>query len=117
MAQREQVQRLAVSDDTIATLQAELRKFASDRDWEQYHTPRNLSALVASEAGELLALFRWGQDALSECRSDVCEEIADVFLAVLRFADVAEIDLAEVARQKLALNHEKYPISTRGKPE
>ncbi len=106
-----------MNDDAIGALQAKLKQFAIDRDWEQYHTPRNLAALIATEAGELLALFRWGQNAVSERRADVCEEIADVFLAVLRFADVAEIDLSEAARQKLLRNEEKYPLSIRGKPE
>ena len=103
--------------DTLSDLQAELREFARVRDWEQYHTPRNLAALVASEAGELLALFRWGQDAVREQPDDVRHEVADVFLAVLRLADVAAIDLETAAREKLALNHAKYPVAVRGKPE
>lgn len=103
--------------DAIAALQKDLRAFASDRDWERYHTPRNLAALIASEAGELLALFRWGQDAVVERPSDVREEIADVFLAVLRFADVAGISLDRAAREKLELNGAKYPVNVRGRPE
>jgi NTP pyrophosphatase (non-canonical NTP hydrolase) len=106
-----------VSDPIIASLQSDLRKFARDRDWERYHSPRNLAALIASEAGELLALFRWGQDAVTERPDGVQEEIADVFLAVLRFADVARIDLEDVARKKLAANDVKYPLSVRGRPE
>ncbi len=96
-------------DEVIAHLQAELRRFAEQRDWSQYHTPRNLSALIASEAGELLALFRWGEDALAERPDDVRQELADVFLGVLRFADVTGIDLAAAARDKIALNALKYP--------
>ncbi len=106
-----------MSDPTIASLQDELKKFARDRDWERYHTPRNLAALIASEAGELLALFRWGQDAVTERSDDVQDEIADIFLAVLRFADVARINLEEAGRKKLAVNNAKYPLSIRGKPE
>jgi dCTP diphosphatase len=53
--------------DDIAGLQHQLREFAAERNWEQYHTPRNLSALIASEAGELLALFRWDEDSLLVC--------------------------------------------------
>jgi dCTP diphosphatase len=106
-----------VSDPTIASLQAELRMFARDRGWEQYHTPGNLAALIASEAGELLALFRWGQNAVTERVDDVQDEIADVFLAVLRLADVAGLDLESAARKKLAANEAKYPLSVRGKPE
>jgi dCTP diphosphatase len=95
--------------DEIAKLQHELREFAAARNWERYHTPQNLSALIASEAGELLALFRWGEDALSGRRADVEDEVADVFLAVLRFADVAGIDLVETSRAKIAVNSERYP--------
>ena len=95
--------------DAIQLLQQELRSFASTRGWERYHTPPNLAALIASEAGELLALFRWGQDALGERPMDVAHELADVFLGVLRFADVAGIDLVSASRDKLAINAERYP--------
>jgi len=96
----------------IEDLQADLRAFARDRGWEKYHTPRNLSALIASEAGELLALFRWGEDAVADRPEDVRHELADVFLGVLRFADVAAIDLVDAAREKLAVNARKYPAAT-----
>jgi dCTP diphosphatase len=95
--------------DPIRLLQDELARFAGERDWERYHTPRNLSALIASEAGELLALFRWGEDALADRREQVEQELADVFLGVLRFADVAGIDLATAASRKIELNGRKYP--------
>lgn len=99
-----------VSSDWIAELQQELAGFAAERAWERYHTPRNLSALIASEAGELLALFRWDQDALAERPADVRHELADVLLGVLRFADIAGIDLEAAAREKLAMNAAKYPV-------
>lgn len=95
--------------DQIRRLQAKLQDFARARDWEKYHTVRNLSALIASEAGELLALFRWDQDALDTHRRDVRHEVADVFLGVLRFADVAGIDLIGAAEEKIRLNAKKYP--------
>lgn len=97
-----------MAEDVIASLQQELRDFAAERDWEKYHTPRNLAALIASEAGELLALFRWGQDAVGERPEEVRRELADVFLGVLRFADVAGVDLAEAAREKIRLNASRY---------
>ena len=100
-----------MADDAIRSLQAELRDFVRARDWEQYHTPQNLAALIASEAGELLALFRWGQDSVSERPSDVRHEVADVFLGILRFADVAGIDLESAAREKLELNRSRYPAA------
>lgn len=95
--------------DSIESLQLKLRDFAQERDWEKYHTPRNLAALVASEAGELLSLFRWDEDALGSHLDDVRHEVADVFLGILRFADVAEIDLVGAAEEKLRLNAIKYP--------
>lgn len=95
--------------DWPADLQRRLAPFARERDWEKYHTPRNLAALIASEAGELLALFRRDQDALSERRDDVEAELADVLLGVLRFADVAGIDLHAAALRKLEANARKYP--------
>jgi dCTP diphosphatase len=95
--------------DDIAGLQHQLREFAAERNWEQYHTPRNLSALIASEAGELLALFRWDEDSLADRRKDVEAELADVFLGVLRFADVAGIDLIEASRRKISANADRYP--------
>jgi NTP pyrophosphatase (non-canonical NTP hydrolase) len=95
--------------DAIRELQADLREFARERDWERYHSPQNLAALISSEAGELLALFRWGQDSLADHPTDVRHEVADVFLGILRFADVAGINLFEAAQEKLALNASKYP--------
>jgi len=101
----------------IEALQRDLRAFASERDWEQYHTPQNLAALVASEAGELLALFRWGQDAVRDRPSDVGHELADVFLGVLRLADVAGIDLIAAAREKIAINADRYPAHPSSSPD
>lgn len=95
--------------ETIASLQAELRRFARERDWERFHTPRNLAALIATEAGELLALFRWDEDAVAERPDAVRHEVADVFLGLLRFADVVGLDLAEAASEKLRINAENYP--------
>jgi dCTP diphosphatase len=95
----------------ITRLQDALRQFARERDWEKYHTPRNLAALIASEAGELLALFRWDQDALNDERDEVEHEVADVFLGLLRFADVAAIDIVAAAEAKLRINAERYPAT------
>jgi len=103
--------------DWPAELQDRLARFARERDWEKYHTPRNLAALIASEAGELLALFRWDQDALSERRDDVEAELADVLLGVLRFADVAGIDLRSAALRKLEANARKYPARAQLGPD
>lgn len=101
----------------LQELQRQLAAFAHARDWESFHTPRNLAALISTEAGELLALFRWGQDALGERRASVEEELADVFLGVLRFADVAGIDLVSAAHRKLAENARAYPVDTTTGPD
>lgn len=99
--------------DWTADVQERLSLLARERDWEKYHTPRNLAALIASEAGELLALFRWGQDAIGHDRQAVEDEVADVLLGILRLADVADIDLQKAALNKLELVKEKYPPGTR----
>lgn len=103
-----------MNSDWPADVQDRLREFARARDWEQHHTPRNLAALISSEAGELLALFRWDQDALAEGRQKVEDEVADVLLGLLRLADVADIDLRAVAIRKLEKNAAKYPAGQSG---
>ncbi|HEX2206795.1 MAG TPA: nucleotide pyrophosphohydrolase [Longimicrobium sp.] len=103
--------------DEIRALQHRLAEFARDRDWERFHTPRNLAALISTEAGELLALFRWDQPAMEERREKVEEELADVFLGVLRLADVAGIDLVSAAHRKLGKNAQAYPVETTKGPD
>lgn len=98
-----------MTGDWVRDVQNDLAAFAHAREWERYHTPRNLAALIASEAGELLALFRWDQDAVRDHGPRVREELADVLLGVLRFADVAGIDLHSAAKDKLRVNSLKYP--------
>jgi dCTP diphosphatase len=103
--------------DPIAQLQDALRDFARERNWERYHSPQNLAALISSEAGELLALFRWGQDSIAERPDDVRHELADVFLGVLRFADVAGFNLVAAAKEKLELNAGRYPAERISGPD
>jgi len=103
-----------MSADWPADLQERLRAFARERAWEQFHTPQNLAALIASEAGELLSLFRWGQEAVADRRGDVEDEVADVLLGLLRFADVADIDLQPAALRKMQQNAAKYPVGNKG---
>src|SRR5215471_13969504 len=88
-----------------------LRSFAAERDWDQFHTPKNLATAVSVEAAELLELFQWsrGQRDWSEVtdpsiRARVEEELADILLYVIRFADKAGIDLQTIAERKLAAN-------------
>lgn len=93
-----------------------LRSFAAEREWDQFHTPKNLATSIAVEASELLELFQWsrgqkGWDEVtdSSIRSKVEEELADILLYVIRFADKAGIDLQAIAERKIALNAQKYP--------
>jgi len=94
-----------------------LRRFASDRDWDQFHTPKNLASALAVESSELLEIFQWsrGQSGwrdlqTPEIRSRTEEELAEILLYLIRFADMAGIDLQHSAEMKLALNEQKYPV-------
>ena len=93
-----------------------LRSFAAERDWDQFHTPKNLATSLSVEANELLELFQWsrGQNGWDEIedssiRSKIENELADILLCVIRFADKAKIDLSAIAERKIALNAKKYP--------
>ncbi|TRZ88032.1 MAG: nucleotide pyrophosphohydrolase [Streptomycetaceae bacterium] len=99
----------------IDSLKVEIRAFADARDWEQFHTPKNLSMAVAGEAGELVAEFQWltaeqsMKSALSaEKLSDIELEIADVAIYLIRLADVLNVDVAEVVRKKLRINEDRF---------
>jgi NTP pyrophosphatase (non-canonical NTP hydrolase) len=99
----------------IQNLATEIRKFADARNWEQFHTPKNLSMAVAGEAGELVAEFQWltpdesmrSKMPLDKLK-DVELEIADVAIYLIRLADVLEIDISEVVRKKLAINESRF---------
>ena len=101
--------------DPLRDLRDELRAFAAERDWDQFHSPRNLATALAVEAAELLEPFQWlseeqGRDLPPATRAAVEEEMADVLLYLVRLADRLEVDLAAAARAKIAKNAEKYPV-------
>ena len=101
-------------DGLVKQLTEALRQFAAERDWDQYHTPKNLSMALSVEAGELVEIFQWltsGQSAnLSpEQHQHLREEIGDVLLYLLRLADVTGIDPEQAAWEKLEMNAKKYP--------
>lgn len=103
-----------MSDD-VQALQAALRQFADERDWSQFHTPKNLAASLSIEAAEVLEHFQWLTDEQSknlspEQRDKVALEIADVLLYLLQLADKLQIDPVAAAKNKLAINAEKYPV-------
>jgi len=93
----------------------QLQEFNRERDWEQYHTPKNLAMALVVEAGELLEHFQWLTPEQScspdeETHHKIREEIGDVVLYLLNLADKLHIDPVEAARDKLARNAVKYPI-------
>jgi NTP pyrophosphatase (non-canonical NTP hydrolase) len=99
-------------DDVIR----ELREFVRERDWEQFHDPKNLAMAVAAEAGELVAELRWvpGPEADDHCRDPayreaIADEAADVAITLLMFADRVGLDLVAEARRKLEKQRAKYP--------
>jgi NTP pyrophosphatase (non-canonical NTP hydrolase) len=101
---------------TLEGLAAELRRFAAERDWQQFHTPKNLAISLAVEVGELLEHVQWGTDEevadrfhTPEGRAAVSEEMADVLIYLVRLADVAGIDLLDAAAAKIASNADRYP--------
>jgi dCTP diphosphatase len=101
---------------TLDDLAAELRRFANERDWERYHTPKNLAISLSIEVGELLEHVQWGSDeeiagALRSPagKTAVSEEMADVLIYLVRLADVLGIDLLAAASSKIAANAVRYP--------
>jgi NTP pyrophosphatase (non-canonical NTP hydrolase) len=101
--------------DTLETLRTRLAKFAAERDWDQFHNPKNLAMAVAGEAGELVEHFQWltfeqAARLPRATRDEVALECADVLLFLLRLCDKLGIDLAQAAKKKLALNAKKYPV-------
>jgi NTP pyrophosphatase (non-canonical NTP hydrolase) len=109
------------STDNLETLRVRLAEFAAERDWEQFHNPKNLAMALAGEAGELLEHFQWLTFALAArlpqaARAEVALEAADVLLFLVRLCDKLDIDLAAACEKKLALNAKKYPVDkARGK--
>ena len=102
----------------INALISEIRAFADARDWEIFHTPKNLSMAVAGEAGELVSEFQWltaeesrKENLDSSKLTDIKMEIADVALYLFRLADVLDVDLAQVMREKMRINESRFKIS------
>ena len=100
----------------IAALQIKLREFSNERNWEKYHSPKNLSMALSVEASELLEIFQWltleeSQDKnnISFRKKDVQDELADILTYLLMLADVLGINLEEAIQQKISENAKKYP--------
>lgn len=102
--------------DPIGQLQDRLRHFAAERDWERFHDPKNLVMALAGEAGELVEVLQWVDQAASRTAGQdpvlaprLAEEMADVFLYLLQLAEVTGIDLVAAAHAKIIANARRYP--------
>jgi dCTP diphosphatase len=110
-------------DTTVAELRRDIAAFIRERDWEQFHDPKNLSMAIATEAAELMEHFRWIKNDPSrdwvkdpEVKGEVAEELADILAFTLSFANAAGIDITTALRAKMAKNARKYPAEEyRGK--
>ncbi len=100
--------------DSLDDLKHRLKQFAVERDWEQFHNPKNLVMALAGETGELLEHFQWLSEQQStelgaEKKEAVALEIADILIYLIRCAERLDIDLVDAAYRKLAINESRYP--------
>ncbi len=113
------------ADTSLQVLKDRVLAFAVERDWQQFHSPKNLAMALAAEAAELMEHFLWSDAAASHeraadpaRRAQIAEELADVLIYTLEFANVTGMDLTGVALAKLKRNAEKYPVEkARGRSE
>jgi dCTP diphosphatase len=100
----------------VTEIQREIRQFAQEREWERFHTPKNIAMALTVESAELMELFQWltpeesSGELSPELRSSLSHEVADVAVYLLRLADLLNIDLAAAIQEKMRLNAEKYPV-------
>ncbi len=98
----------------LTALRDALRDFARERDWDQFHSPKNLVMALAGETGELIEKLQWVSEEASyqladNLRQEIEEEIADVLIYLVRLADKCDIDLMDAAERKLEKNRKRYP--------
>lgn len=105
------------STTTLADLKARVLAFVRARDWEQFHSPKNLSMALAAESGELMEHFLWSTSEESKAvaadaakRGKIADELADVVIYALEFANITGLDLAAAIEAKMAVNAKKYPV-------
>ena len=100
----------------IKKIQKKLENFAKDRNWEQFHTPKNLTMALSVEVAELVEIFQWsnsgGLDEIKdpETRKKIEEEIADVLIYLIKISGKLDLDLEKIINQKIEKNEKKYPI-------
>jgi NTP pyrophosphatase (non-canonical NTP hydrolase) len=110
---------------TLADLKARVLAFVRERDWEQFHSPKNLSMALAAESGELMEHFLWATPEQSRAiaaepgkRGKIADELADVVIYALEFANITGLDVAAAIEAKMAANAQKYPVEkARGRSE
>ena len=100
----------------IELIQKRLSKFAQDRDWEQFHTPKNLTMALSVEASELVEIFQrltpeQSNNLTDKQMASIKEEIADVAIYLLRLCDVLDIDIESSVMDKIKVNSDKYPVN------
>ncbi len=102
------------SDRSLEDIRRELAAFAAERDWEQFHSPRNLLLALVSEVGEVAELVRWQGDNAPAVPADKAaawqDELADVFILLVRLADISGVDLTTALARKLDQARAKYPV-------
>ena len=116
---------LADSITTLSELKTRVLAFVHEREWEQFHTPKNLSMALAAEAGELMEHFLWSTGEQSRAianeasrRAKIADELADVVIYALEFANMTGLDVAAAIETKMAANAKKYPVEkARGRSE
>jgi len=101
--------------DSLIDLTRSIRAFADERNWQQFHSPKNLTMALIVEAGELVEHFQWlterqSGELTAEQREEVAMEMADVLIYLCRLSDRLNIDLVAAAEKKMRLNGEKYPV-------
>jgi dCTP diphosphatase len=101
--------------DSIGALKARINQFVEERDWAQFHSPKNLAMAMIVEAGEVVEHFQWMTEEESRHldsvkKEQVGQELSDTFVYLLRIAEVCGIDLIEAANKKIDLNAKKYPV-------
>lgn len=101
----------------LEKLKSELRQFVNEREWDQFHNPKNLSMALAGEAGELLEIFQWLsaeesklENLKPETLQSLKEELADLQIYLIRLADKLKINLEQACFEKIEINRKKYPI-------
>lgn len=105
-----------MADDSLKGLSQRLLTFARERDWEQFHSPKNLVMALAGECGELLEHFQWLSEEQSaslspEKKWDVALEMADILIYLVRLSERLDLDLLAAAKEKIAINERRYPAA------